>query len=182
MRYNGYSDEQLMQILSGYGRGQRSRAFDSLYDRYSRLLYRYFYHSLGRDDEKSKDFLHDLFLKILEHPGSFDGNRNFRPWIFSVAANMCKNEYRKMTVRSEHARREIRNGEENPAAEPVKKTADLREVFRNISEEHRTVIVMRFKMKMSIKEIADVLEIPEGTVKSRLYYSLRELRKYMNSQ
>jgi hypothetical protein len=89
------SDEKLMGLL---GRGDIA-AFDELYDRYGGRLLRYFHRMLGRDEEKAQDFLQDIFLRIVERPELFSLDRRFSTWIFSVAHNMCKNEYRRAMVR-----------------------------------------------------------------------------------
>ena len=74
-------------------------AFGELYDRYSRVMINYFYRMLWKDREKAEDFMHDLFTKIINKPKLYDPNRSFKTWIYSVANNMCKNEYRKQEVR-----------------------------------------------------------------------------------
>lgn len=75
-------------------------ALDCLYDRYDSRLLHYFHRMLNRDAEKAQDFLHDLFVKIVERPTAFDTRQSFSTWIFTVAHNMCKNEYRRLEVRT----------------------------------------------------------------------------------
>jgi RNA polymerase sigma-70 factor (ECF subfamily) len=89
------SDEELMKMLS---KGNQ-KAFDEIYVRYSEILFGYFMKMLARDKEKCEDMVHDLFAKIIRKPDYFDVNRSFRTWVFSVACNMCKNEYKRMSVR-----------------------------------------------------------------------------------
>jgi len=74
-------------------------AFDELYARYQKRLLYYFYRMLGNSNEKAGDFLQDIFMKIIERPNHFDASRRFRTWLFSVAHNMCKNEYRRLSIR-----------------------------------------------------------------------------------
>ncbi len=95
-KYSRISDEHLM-ISVHHG---DVYAFNELYNRYSKRLLYYFYRMLGSSQEKSRDFLQDIFIKIIERPELFDTTRKFSTWIFSVAHNMCKNEYRRMAVRS----------------------------------------------------------------------------------
>ena len=85
------SDEELMQCIS---RGDK-RAFDELYVRYAKSLLTYFMRMMWKDREKAEDFVHDLFAKIINKPELFDSTRSFKTWVFSVANNMCKNEYKK---------------------------------------------------------------------------------------
>jgi RNA polymerase sigma-70 factor (ECF subfamily) len=89
------SDEHLME---GIHHGDTD-AFNELYLRYHKRLLYYFYRMLGNSSEKAQDFLQDIFVKIIDHPESFNISRKFSTWIFSVAHNMCKNEYRRLAVR-----------------------------------------------------------------------------------
>ena len=67
--YSIKSDEELMSLLTKGGQS----AFDELYKRYSKPLLNFFFRMLNNDREKAEDLLHDLFLKIIEKPESFDG-------------------------------------------------------------------------------------------------------------
>ncbi len=84
-------DEELMQKIK---QGSEA-ALTELYQRYSTFLLRYFTRLLWNNRAMAEDFLHDLFLKIIHNPQYFDANRKFSTWVYSVAHNMCKNEYRK---------------------------------------------------------------------------------------
>jgi len=91
----GASDERLMERVV---RGDE-RAFTELYDRYQGRLLTYFHRMLWSDCERAEDLLQDLFTKLAQRPGMYDPERPFRTWLFSVANNMCKNEYRREEVR-----------------------------------------------------------------------------------
>ncbi|MDE0772624.1 MAG: sigma-70 family RNA polymerase sigma factor [Salibacteraceae bacterium] len=62
-------------------------------------MFYFFFRKLNNNQEKSEDFLHDLFIKIIEKPETFDTSKSFSPWFYSVAHNMVKNEYKKIEVR-----------------------------------------------------------------------------------
>ena len=97
--YKISSDEELMLFIS-HG---KEKAFNELYGRYSRKMLFFFHSKLFKNQEKANDFLQDLFLKIIENPQSFDSSKNFSIWIYTVANNMCKNEYRKKnTINSDY--------------------------------------------------------------------------------
>ena len=72
---------------------RNERAFAVLYDRYSPRMYRFFFRMLWRDAGKAEDFTQEIFLKIIEKPQLFDPERNFKTWIYTLASNLCKNEY-----------------------------------------------------------------------------------------
>lgn len=155
-------------------------AFDELYQRYHRKLFRYFYRMLWQDEEKAQDFLQDLFLKVVEKADGFDVNRRFSTWIYTLAGNMCKNAYRAQTVREIMVRAEP--GLEGPGV-PAEEHQIDRERFQaglaleieQLSEPHREVVLLRFQEELPLKEIGEIVGCSEGTVKSRLFYALRKL-------
>jgi RNA polymerase sigma-70 factor (ECF subfamily) len=176
-----FTDEKLMQ---GVQQGEVP-AFNELYNRYSQRLLSYFYRELGGDEQKAQDFLQDLFLKIVEKPGMFDTQRSFSSWIFTVAYNMCKNEYRRLDVRkntesdvrTEELTSRVEAAGMNPEQELEKKSFE-RAVLAELDElgnGHRSAFLLRYQQDLSIAEIAEVLGCSQGTVKSRLFYTTRKL-------
>ena len=95
-KYRQYSDEKLLAFISE----GNQKAFDELYLRYGKKLHYYFYQAFSKDSHKADDFLQDLFVKIFQNASQFDPHRKFSTWMYSIAANMCKNEFRSMQVRS----------------------------------------------------------------------------------
>lgn len=176
--YHSFSDEKLMLTLS---KGDK-RAFDELYARYAKALKGYFMRMLWKNESKSEDFVHDLFVKIIHNPESFDSNRSFKTWLYSVACNMCKNEYKKQEVRKGTS-----TGIDQFYSISDKGVDVLNEVqmshfgtkfeksMDELKTEHQEVFSLRHMDGLSIKEIAEVLEINEGTVKSRLFYATKQL-------
>lgn len=159
-----------------------SYAFEVIYDRYSKPLMNYFFRMLWKDREKSEDFMQDLFTKIVRKPELYNPKRPFKTWLYSVANNMCKNEYRKQEVRKNvhgglHENVPVpdreRGGEEQMQQSMFNDA--LKDALENLDEKHRTTFILRFKQDFSIKEIADVCEVSEGTVKSRIFYTLKKL-------
>ena len=174
------SDERLMELVV---RGDE-KAFGALYDRWQRRILAYFHRMLWHDRERAQDFLQDLFAKIARKPTIYDPARPFSTWLYSVANNMCKNEYRREEVRR-NARPYIDNGNGITAA--VEGTGVDHAHFRTrlnaeldrLDADHRSTFVMRYHEDMAIKEIAAVFGISEGTVKSRLFYTLKKLAERM---
>jgi RNA polymerase sigma-70 factor (ECF subfamily) len=137
---------------------------------------------LWRDKEKAEDFVQDFFMKLIRQPESFDTKRKFSTWMYSVAHNMCKNEYRKMEIRKPAEFESVFGLLTVDAKDSAGRRID-RKAFMNslnteldkLDEDQRTVFVLRFEENLALKEIADVMNISEGTVKSRLFYTLRKL-------
>lgn len=180
------SDEKLMAKVA---KGD-ARAFALIYDRYAPKMQWYFLKMLGKDAEKARDFTQDLFVKLAEKPYLFDTGRKFSTWIYSVAHNMCKNEYRKLSVRNHVKGEDIgvekRISDEHakdPATELDKNTFEqmLELELKLLDENHRTAFLLRYKEEMSIKEIAEIMGTSEGTVKSRLFYTVKKLSEKLRS-
>lgn len=175
--YSTYTDEQLMdEVVKG-----NSRAFTEVYERYSRPMLNYFYKMLWQDKLKAEDFMQELFTKIIHKPHLFNSKLKFKTWIFSIANNMCKNEYRKQEVRKGSNNDLHDNIVSDDSADQVKKVDEsifndrLKEELNLLSSSHREVFILRFKQGLSLKEIAEVLDVSEGTVKSRVFYTLKKL-------
>ena len=174
--YGKLGDERLMELVV---RGDE-RAFATIYDRYSRRLLNYFHRMLWSDREMAQDFLQDLFTKLASKPESYDPSRAFQTWLFSVANNMCKNAYRHQAVVKEAAIH-LRNGVDR--VEAVGGVGVDRDRFRDrldqeldkLDPDHKATFVMRFHEDMAIKEIAATFACSEGTVKSRIFYTLKKL-------
>jgi len=172
---HSYSDEKLIEIYRATTDSRRQKAFDYLYLRYANALKHYFFFALYNDSEKAKDFVQDTFMKILESPEIFDTNKKFKPWIYRVASNMCKNEYRRQEVISKHKEESLATATQY--AELTEDELRLSESIKKLPQEKRSLIVLRFKINLSVKEIAEIYECPEGTIKSRLFYATKELSK-----
>ena len=182
-KYSSLTDEALMIALS---KGDKM-AFNELYQRYSGQLRGYFMNMLWRDKEKAEDFVHDLFAKIIRNPDYFDVNRSFKTWLFSVASNMCKNEYKKIEVRKNTSNgvEDYRNVSSTNnvlnEVQDVQFKEAFEETLETLDEKHREVFTLRHFDGLSMKEIAEIMEINEGTVKSRLFYATKQLAEQLKS-
>lgn len=171
------ADEQLMSLVAK----KDKRAFEVLYERYSRVMVNYFYRMLWQDEEKAQDFMQDLFMKLVHKPHLYDPARSFKTWLYSIANNMCKNEYRKQEIRK-ISRYELKDDVAGTNDAHTIRSIDhsafqeeLEEALQDMDEIRRSTFVLRFRQDMSIKEISEALECSEGTVKSRLFYTLKKL-------
>ncbi len=180
--YEAKTDEELMSLLVK----NEQPAFDELYKRYSKPLLNFFFRMLNGEREKAEDFLHDLFLKIIEKPENFDHSRRFNTWFYTLATNMVRNEYRNLQVRNEH-RQFLGDRQDEEAVESNelaidKKQFELRLLVEidKLDAETKTLFNLRFVEEMSVKEIAGMMECPEGTVKSRLHYLTKQLAKRLS--
>jgi RNA polymerase sigma-70 factor (ECF subfamily) len=176
--YSHYNDEDLMRFFI---KGDK-KAFEQIYARYESFVVNFFYRRLWNDSEKAEDFAHDLFTKIIDKPDSFDPSRTFKTWLFSVANNMCKNEYKKQEVRKPTGY-DLPEGmdskDENPLQDvEIDKTnfnEALKKELDKLNDKHREVFMLRHFEGLSLNEIGEALEINTGTVKSRLHLATKTL-------
>jgi len=181
-KFSIFKDEELMvYIIKG-----EELAFDEIYRRYSKRLFGYFIRMLNFDKNLAEDALQDIFLKIAESPEKFDSSRSFKTWIFSVASNSCKNYYRHQKVVSESVS-EIRyftiEVNENSFIKMASKIdgvqfkKTLEEVLNQLSAEKKEAFILKYQEEKTNAEIAYIQGCPEGSVKSRLHYTLKTLEE-----
>jgi len=175
--YQHEHDEQLMLLVGQHNQ----RAFEELYGRYGKLMFNYFLRMLWKDKEKARDFTQELFTKVYQKPHLYDPSRPFKTWLYSIAHNMCKNEYAKLEVRREAqgALKAEATGITKPVAQKDmdRKTfmEKLAAVLAQLDEVKRETFELRFVQELSIIEISEIMGVSEGTVKSRLFYLLKDL-------
>lgn len=176
------SDEVL---LARVGQGDNP-AFDQLYARYHGRLLHYFARMLGAD--RAPDLLQEVFLKVISSSTAFDGRGGFRTWLFTVAHNICCNEYRHVEVRRrgiEAQRRALVPGATVSAADERVELADfgsaLQAELARLDPDRRSTFLLRFQEGFGLEEIGRVMGCPVGTVKSRLFYTTRLLAERLQA-
>jgi len=96
--YRQDTDEELMRRVSR----NDTTAFEEIYTRYAKRMQGFFIRMLGYDIAKAEDFTQELFLKVYESRSAYEEGRTFSSWAFSMAYNLCKNEYRHREVVETH--------------------------------------------------------------------------------
>jgi RNA polymerase sigma-70 factor (ECF subfamily) len=140
-----YNDSELMKLIV---LGDQS-AFNELYHRYKDRLYYYFYRMLGNSSEQANDFLQEIFMRTIEKPESYNPAYTFQTWLFSVANNMCKNEYRRRGVRLEYQDYESYEQKldflKEPAIEPELLLEKIFQTLDQLGEENRSAFLLRYR-------------------------------------
>ena len=181
-KFSLFTDEELMLYLSN----GEELAFDELYKRYNKRLLGYFIRMLNFDMNLAEDALQDLFLKIAEAPHKFDRERSFKTWVFAVASNSCKNYYRhKKIVASSNENIKYTSEQVSHSAfidaaskmDAVVFRRMLDTCLNEISYEKREAFILKYQEEKTISEIAVIQDCPEGSVKSRLHYTLKLLEE-----
>ncbi|USN98505.1 MAG: RNA polymerase sigma factor [Phycisphaeraceae bacterium] len=176
------SDESLFLRFRDDG---DTEAYRDLIDRYHDDLLRFLYRMLG-DRQGAEDVFQEAFLQAHLSAGSFDENRRFRPWLFTIAANKARDLLRKKGRRKTAELSAPIGGDggrgasfvdlmETDVAPPDERlTAEERDrqvqkVLNDMSPTLREVLLLAYFQRLSYAQIADELGIPLGTVKSRLH-------------
>ena len=135
--------------------------------------------------EDAKDALQNAFVKTFEALARFDLRRPFGPWFFQILRNQCRDQLRsrKARFRLEALDERLELKPADPETGPVRlrERAKAREILwealERIGDEHREILILKELQGFRYGEIAVILEIPEGTVASRLYHARRALKE-----
>jgi RNA polymerase sigma-70 factor, ECF subfamily len=176
-KYTNIADEELMLFIGD----NDTKAFEELYKRYSSKIHYFFYKMLNYDNEKANDFTQDIFLKIIERNELYNRDLKFQTWLYSVATNMCRNEFKHKEIKLKHDE-EYKNTVLTVCINKFDSLYDNKIFAENLMKEldeleinHKTTFIFRYNQELSIKEIAEIVDCSEGTVKSRIYYTLQKL-------
>jgi RNA polymerase sigma-70 factor (ECF subfamily) len=173
------SDEQLYQeILQG-----SQQAFSLLYHRYFDKLC-WFAQQYLYSKAEAEDIVQEVFTKIIESPKLFDASQKFNTWIFTLTANRCKNTLRNEINRSRLQQENLAiqdTQEASNAYDAALLKSQLSKVYKTLSEKEKKLFVLRFEQSYNTKEIANILDIPEGSVKSGLFYLLKKIKESLSS-
>ncbi len=167
-------------------------AFDALVVKYSPRLYGLVY-NMTSNHEDTNDLLQDVFAKAYRSIGGFKGNSAFYTWVHSIAVNMTinflKKRGRRMTMSLDDMDAGVENDKDfieltattNPVREADLGELQIRlnEAMMKLSLDHRAVVTLFDIQGLPHAEIAKILGVSEGTVRSRLFYAHRQLQNYL---
>jgi len=178
--HKGTETEISDEILVGRIATLDEEAFMIIYQRYAQKMLRYFYRMLNQDEELAQDFVQDLFLKLIEKADRFNPKQKFSTWLYTLAANMCKNEYRKRMIRDRFKSETTYKANVFDSAIEAKIdmqafNQELLLALEELSPDQKNVFILRYQEGLSLKEISEISHCAQGTVKSRIYYGLKKL-------
>ncbi|HDL04184.1 MAG: RNA polymerase subunit sigma-24 [Candidatus Zixiibacteriota bacterium] len=158
-------------------------AMRALVEKYKRKAYFLALGMVGNSDE-AMDISQEAFIRVFKSAKKFDQKQKFFPWFYSIIANLCKNDLQRREKRDSKAvdleeSDFLLVDEGNPETKLIRKeeAAMIRKALSELSFEDREIIVLKHFRDMSYDEIAKLLNIPKGTVMSRLYYARKKLAK-----
>ena len=177
----GLADEEAMRRVRLAG---DPAAFALLVGRWEPKVRRLCVRMTG-DEHRGEDLAQEAFARVFAHRHRYDPRRRFSTWLWRVALNLCYEHARRAAVRDERpfgdegeAGTPASNRDEagpHEAAEAAERTALVRDALARLPDAHRAVVVLRQYEGLKFREIADVLDMAEGTVKWRMTEALDQL-------
>ena len=176
------SDEQLVEAVQC---GDAS-AYGVLVERWERKIKGAIYRVLGSDEEAS-DLAQEAFLKAYRGLASFKREARFSSWLYQIALNLCRDRLRRQRGRQLLSLEEmteeggLRPTAAGPSALDLVEARDLSRIVAQavaeLPEEQREVIVLKEYQELTFLQVAEILDLPVSTVKTRLYRGLGLLRR-----
>lgn len=164
--------------LQDFQKGKKE-AFSQLMDQYGDLVY----HMLARmisDPEEAKDLAQETFLKAYKNRTQFHGDSGFYTWVYKIALNCARDYWRKKKESTPLFQVDLLSDGTNRTEQAVMERWNLEMILRRIDsleEEFREAVIFRDVLGLSYQEIGSILDLPDGTVKSRISRGRQQLRK-----
>lgn len=180
------------ELLDRYAAGDEG-AFHEIVSRYKNSLYMFLKQFLNKQD-LVEDIFQETFLQLFTSRESFDPNRPLRPWLFTIAANKAKDALRKaqrmsaipigtISESQEMSFDDVLNAFTSDNTMPYEDlekgeiSSRVAEIIANMPENLREILILAYYNKFSYKQMANILSIPIGTVKSRLHTAVARFAK-----
>lgn len=169
---NTLTDEQLVENIVS---SNDTMLFEVLYDRFAQLVYNKCY-GFASSSQEAEDLTQDVFLKLFVKLRTFKGKSKFSTWLYAFTYNHCVNyvnrnnskKIEKQSVDTEHLSEDYSYTEEDDCTINELKTEKLKEAIELISPEEKMILLLKYQDFLSIKELAEILELGESAVKMRL--------------
>ncbi|MCR5366832.1 MAG: sigma-70 family RNA polymerase sigma factor [Prevotella sp.] len=178
------TDEQLMAKAA---KGSDT-AFEELYRRYARRLKGFFFLQLGGDEELAADATHDVFLRAYEARSRYQEERRVDTWLFTIAYNICRNHYRSNAYEAQLLAtldaEPVTDQQIEVQLDQAALDEALTQVLAELPAPLHQIFSLHYQEELTIPQIAEIVGVPEGTVKSRLHKTMniirKKLKKYEN--
>jgi len=172
------SDEQLIKAISG---GDR-HAMKLLYARHSVRVFRFALRFVA-DEGAAEDLVNEVFLDVWRKAGGFAGHSQVSTWLLAIARNKAIAATRRRTYEplNDNICETIQDGADDPETVMGKSQTRslLSQCLTNLSPAHREVIDLVYYHEKSIDEVAEIIQVPPNTVKTRMFYARNHLAKLL---
>lgn len=172
-------DFDLVRRIAG---GDRA-AMRDLFTRHHGRVFRFIARQAG-SQTLADDVANEVFIEVWRAASSFEGRSKVSTWLLSIARFKTLSALRKRTTETldENASERIEDDADTPevSAQKTSKAKALRTAVNSLQEEHRTVIDLIYYHEKPVREVAQILAIPEATVKTRMFYARRKIGEFLN--
>lgn len=163
------------------GSGHTSeQALAQLREEHGRALFGFLLGLTYGDRQRAEDLLQETMIRAWRHPEALEtDHESMRPWLYTVARRLAIDARRARLSRPTEvcdAALQAGSVQIDDPIEPSIEALDVRKALRQLSDDHRAVLVQVYFRGLSVQEASEILGIPAGTVKSRTYYALRALK------
>lgn len=171
------TDEQLM----ARAKADNDAAFEELYHRFARRLKGFFFLQLGGDEELAADATHDVFLRAYEARNRYQEGKSVSTWLFTIAYNICRNHYRsnayEMQLLATLDAEPISEEQIEVQLDAAALDDALAQALSELPPPLHQLFSLHYQEELTIPQVAEIVGIPEGTVKSRLHKTMNIIRK-----
>jgi len=174
------------QLPVSEARAGNVEAWESLFRRYRLPLYVYVF-ELVRDEQASLDLVQETFINAFRYLGTLRDDEKFGGWLFSIAHQKCLQQWRRQSRQAE-LQEELANAptadDDNPLDLLIREEqeAEFMKLLPRLPLAQRSALLLHFVEGFSLEEIARITDTEVGTVKSRLHYAKRALRKLLETR
>jgi RNA polymerase sigma-70 factor, ECF subfamily len=174
------------QLPVAQARNGDAAAWNTLFKRYQLPLYTYVFELL-HDEQASLDVVQESFINAARHIGTLREDRKFGSWLFGIAHQKCVQRWRKSRA-NEQPIDEIDEDHPDSSNGPEEilirkeQEAEFMKILEQLAPAHKSVLLLHFIEDFSLEEIAAVTGTQLGTVKSRLHYAKKSLKKQLEQK
>lgn len=163
------------RLIQKVKQGDRE-ALNDLIKEYYQGVFAYFFRNT-RDYHKSNDLTQDVFIKVVSGIDSYENRGKFKAWLFTVACNVLRNQWRHENLHKQCEYNEAVGGASDDHSTAVADKLRLEDALEQLPPEQREAVILKYYHDLRIRDIALITGAAEATVKSRLNYALKKLNK-----
>lgn len=184
--FNDLTDEELILEFQSNG---TEKAFEILVQRFKNPLTNYVYRFLG-DYDSCVDVVQDTFVKVYRYKDNYSSLAKFSTWIYTIAGNLARTEYQRKRRRNFFSINSFGEEEKNfdipdesyrpdTHTDMKIKSEIIQKALLKVKDSYREAVILRDVQELSYEEIAEIMQIEIGTVKSRINRGRAQLQKYL---
>lgn len=163
-----------------------AKALEQLFTRNQTRVFRYLAR-IVRNEAQAEELVNEVFLGVWQSAARYEGRSEPATWLISIAHNKAVSALRKKREVSsidEDAANAIEDGADTPevSTQKLDKAAQMRAAMQSLSVEHREILDLVYYQEQSVSEVAEILGIPEATVKTRMFYARKKLSELLKAR